>query len=88
MKFSTTEDKHRLTPCMKIAEYKRERRELQVELVKLQRHIIRENLRGRVIFERIVRHLSPRETRVIAGCARRRQAAPPASHSSSMAESC
>ena len=60
------------------AEYKKELKRLQVELVKLQRHIIGENLRVLVIFEgrdasgkdgtikRIVRHLSPRETRVVA----------------------
>ncbi len=51
---------------------------LQVELVKLQRHVIERGLRVLVIFEgrdaagkdgtikRIVQHLSPRETRVVA----------------------
>jgi polyphosphate kinase 2 len=63
---------------MKQEEYKKELRLLQIELVKLQRHIIRENRRILIIFEgrdasgkdgtikRIVQHLSPRETRVVA----------------------
>ena len=58
--------------------YKRELRELQVELVKLQRHFIRCNDKILIMFEgrdaagkdgtikRIVQHLSPRETRVVA----------------------
>ena len=59
-------------------EYKKELRKLQIELVKLQRHIIRSDRRVLVIFEgrdasgkdgaikRITAHLSPRETRVVA----------------------
>lgn len=58
--------------------YKKQLRALQVELVKLQRHIIGRNEKILVIFEgrdaagkdgaikRIVQHLSPRETRVVA----------------------
>jgi len=58
--------------------YRRELRTLQIELVKLQRHIITHGERILVIFEgrdaagkdgaikRIVQHLSPRETRVVA----------------------
>ncbi len=58
--------------------YKTELRELQIQLVKLQRHIIKNNLQLLVIFEgrdaagkdgvikRITEHLSPRETRVVA----------------------
>lgn len=58
--------------------YKTELRELQVQLVKLQRHIIKNDLQLLVIFEgrdaagkdgvikRITEHLSPRETRVVA----------------------
>lgn len=60
------------------AEYKKKLKALQVELTKLQRHIIKHNHRIVVIFEgrdasgkdgvikRIVQHLSPRETRVVA----------------------
>tara|TARA_R110000868_G_scaffold228177_2_gene481151 strand:- start:2846 stop:3634 length:789 start_codon:yes stop_codon:yes gene_type:complete len=60
------------------AEYKKELRALQIELVKLQRHIIKHDHQILVIFEgrdasgkdgvikRIVQHLSPRETRVVA----------------------
>ena len=59
-------------------EYKQELRNLQVELVKLQKHIIARGDRILVLFEgrdtggkdgtikRIVQHLSPRETRVVA----------------------
>ena len=59
-------------------EYKRSLRELQVELVKLQNHLIKCDDKILVIFEgrdsagkdgvikRIVQHLSPRETRVVA----------------------
>lgn len=59
-------------------EYRRTLRDLQVELVKLQRHFIRCDdkilvlLEGRDaagkdgVIKRIVRHLSPRETRVVA----------------------
>ena len=58
--------------------YKQELHHLQVELVKLQKHIISKRLRIAVLFEgrdaagkdgtikRITEHLSPRETRVIA----------------------
>ncbi len=58
--------------------YKEELHQLQVELVKLQRHIIRKNDKILVILEgrdaagkdgsikRIIAHLSPRETRVVA----------------------
>jgi len=58
--------------------YKKELRRLQIELVKLQRHIISYNHRILIIFEgrdasgkdgvikRITQHLSPRETRVVA----------------------
>ncbi|WP_455383931.1 polyphosphate kinase 2 [Acidihalobacter prosperus] len=58
--------------------YKRELHDLQVELVKLQKHFIAHGDRILVIFEgrdsggkdgtikRIVQHLSPRETRVVA----------------------
>ena len=60
------------------SEYKKELRRLQIELVKLQRHIIKYNQRILVIFEgrdasgkdgiikRITEHLSPRETRIVA----------------------
>jgi hypothetical protein len=58
--------------------YKKQLHELQVELVKLQRHIISNNARILILFEgrdaagkdglikRITEHLSPRETRVVA----------------------
>jgi polyphosphate kinase 2 len=58
--------------------YRAALRELQIELVKVQRHIIKHGHRVLVIFEgrdasgkdgtikRIVQHLSPRETRVVA----------------------
>ena len=60
------------------ASYKDALRALQVELVKLQKHLISHNDRLLVVFEgrdasgkdgtikRIVKHLSPRETRVVA----------------------
>jgi polyphosphate kinase 2 len=60
------------------AEYKGKLRELQIELVKLQRHIISHKHKFLIIFEgrdasgkdgvikRITEHLSPRETRVVA----------------------
>lgn len=59
-------------------EYKASLRKLQIELVKVQRHVIRHGHKVLVIFEgrdasgkdgtikRIVQHLSPRETRVVA----------------------
>jgi polyphosphate kinase 2 len=58
--------------------YKRSLRDLQIELVKVQRHIIKHGHKVLVLFEgrdasgkdgtikRIVQHLSPRETRVVA----------------------
>ncbi|MEW5249203.1 polyphosphate kinase 2 [Microbulbifer discodermiae] len=61
-----------------IRDYKKNLRHLQIELVKLQRHLIAEQLQILIIFEgrdaagkdgcikRIVEHLSPRETRVVA----------------------
>ena len=60
------------------ARYEASLRELQVELVKIQRHVIKHGHKVLVIFEgrdasgkdgtikRIVQHLSPRETRVVA----------------------
>ena len=60
------------------ADYKATLRTLQVELVKLQRHLIEHDLQILVLFEgrdasgkdgtikRITQHLSPRETRVVA----------------------
>jgi len=62
----------------KIPRYKKTLRQLQVELVKLQRYIIASNAKLLVIIEgrdaagkdgaikRIVQHLSPRETRIVA----------------------
>lgn len=59
-------------------EYKKHLHALQIELVKLQRHLIRHQEKILVVFEgrdaagkdgtikRIVQHLSPRETRVVA----------------------
>lgn len=59
-------------------DYRRELRRLQVELVKLQRHIIQHGHKLLILFEgrdaagkdgvikRITEHLSPRETRVVA----------------------
>ena len=58
--------------------YKKALLELQVELVKMQRHIIKQNEKVLIILEgrdaagkdgtikRIIKHLSPRETRVVA----------------------
>ena len=66
------------TSMKKKPSYKAELRELQIQLVKLQRHIIKNDLQLLVIFEgrdaagkdgvikRITEHLSPRETRVVA----------------------
>ena len=60
------------------ASYKKALRRLQIGLVKIQRHVISHNHRVLIIFEgrdaagkdgaikRIVQHLSPRETRVVA----------------------
>ena len=58
--------------------YKTQLKNLQIQLVRLQRHIIKNDLQLLVIFEgrdaagkdgmikRITEHLSPRETRVVA----------------------
>ncbi|GAB2681744.1 polyphosphate kinase 2 [Aliiglaciecola sp. 3_MG-2023] len=66
------------TSSMTQKEYKSILRDLQIQLVKLQNHIIHNNLRLLVIFEgrdsagkdgiikRITEHLSPRDTRVVA----------------------
>jgi polyphosphate kinase 2 len=68
----------RETPSISKKAYKDELRKLQVELVKLQRHFIECNDKILIILEgrdasgkdgtikRIVQHLSPRETRVVA----------------------
>jgi len=65
-------------PVMSKQDYKHSLRQLQIELVKLQRHLIRRGDKILIIFEgrdaagkdgtikRIVQHLSPRETRVVA----------------------
>lgn len=69
---------HRRAPAISKKPYKNSLRHLQVELVKLQRHFIKCNDKILIIFEgrdasgkdgtikRIVQHLSPRETRVVA----------------------
>lgn len=58
--------------------YKKELRQLQTQLVALQRHLIERDLKLLVLFEgrdtagkdgiikRIIQHLSPRETRTVA----------------------
>lgn len=63
---------------IKNGNYKHDLKLLQIELVKLQRHIIKNNLQILIIFEgrdaagkdgvikRVTQHLSPRETRVVA----------------------
>ena len=60
------------------ARYEKALRDLQIELVKVQKHVIKHDHKALVIFEgrdaagkdgtikRIVEHLSPRETRVVA----------------------
>jgi len=65
-------------PMLSNDEYHEQLHALQIELVKLQRHIIRSRVRILVLFEgrdtagkdgcikRIIQHLSPRETRVVA----------------------
>ncbi len=72
--------RHRIPeiPHLKSADYERELLALQIELVKLQRHIIACGDRILVLFEgrdaagkdgtikRITQHLSPRETRIVA----------------------
>ncbi len=71
-------EKHGERKSIGKAAYRKQLHALQVELVKLQRHFIRQNDRILVLFEgrdaagkdgvikRIVEHLSPRETRVVA----------------------
>jgi polyphosphate kinase 2 len=71
-------DKAAKRPEMAKADYKRRLKALQIELVKLQRHIIAHGEKVLVILEgrdaagkdgtikRVVQHLSPRETRVVA----------------------
>lgn len=73
-----TQESHCSGPTRSKADYKNQLRGLQIELVKLQRHLIKNNLRLLIIFEgrdgagkdgvikRITQHLSPRETRVVA----------------------
>ena len=73
----STGDKKPLHP-KELADYKASLRTLQIELVKVQRHVIKHGHKVLVIFEgrdasgkdgvikRIVQHLSPRETRVVA----------------------
>src|SRR5580693_3434121 len=73
--------KHKVDPSIPgigKKEYGRELRRLQIELVKLHRHVIAHDLKILVILEgrdaagkdgtikRIVQHLSPREARVVA----------------------
>ena len=70
--------KHKEAKILEKQHYKAELHQLQIELVKLQRHIIRKNDKILVILEgrdaagkdgsikRIIQHLSPRETRVVA----------------------
>jgi polyphosphate kinase 2 (PPK2 family) len=65
-------------PSSSPAEYKRILYDLRVQLVKLQNQVIRKDLRILVVFEgrdsagkdgvikRVVKNLSPRETRVVA----------------------
>jgi polyphosphate kinase len=74
------ETSHRPAPVPKLRKkhYERELRRLQIELVKLHRHVIARGLRVLVILEgrdasgkdgtikRIAEHLSPREVRVVA----------------------
>jgi polyphosphate kinase 2 len=71
-------DKAAKHPEISKADYKRRLKALQVELVKLQRHIIAHGEKVLIILEgrdaagkdgtikRVVQHLSPRETRVVA----------------------
>ncbi len=75
-----TNEKESSSPAPEISKkaYKDTLRKLQIELVKLQRHFIQCNDKILIIFEgrdvagkdgvikRIVQHLSPRETRVVA----------------------
>jgi polyphosphate kinase 2 len=71
-------DANKLQDIRSRAKYKASLHKLQVELVKIQRHIIKHGHKVLVIFEgrdasgkdgtikRVVEHLSPRETRVVA----------------------
>ncbi len=73
-----TKNKNRKEPSTGHDAYKQTLRDLQIELVKVQRHLIAHDHRVLIIFEgrdaagkdgvikRIVEHLSPRETRVVA----------------------
>jgi polyphosphate kinase len=66
------------SPKRSTPDYKKTLYDLQVQLVKLQNHVIRKGLKVLVVFEgrdgagkdgaikRIIQHLSPRETRVVA----------------------
>jgi polyphosphate kinase 2 len=66
------------THSVRDSKYKSSLRALQIELVKIERHVIRHDHKVLVIFEgrdtsgkdgaikRIVKHLSPRETRIVA----------------------
>jgi len=77
---SPKEKKDTLSPAPDedTATYHQELRDLQVELVKFQRHLIKENQKVLIIFEgrdaagkdgtikRFTEHLSPRETRIVA----------------------
>ena len=77
-KKGTDRDSHGHAPAISKKAYKDSLRHLQVELVKLQRHFIKCNDKILIILEgrdasgkdgtikRIVQHLSPRETRVVA----------------------
>jgi polyphosphate kinase 2 len=68
----------RKQPRNRLTDYDASLRELQIELVKVQRHVIKHGHKVLVIFEgrdasgkdgtikRIIEHLSPRETRVVA----------------------
>ena len=69
---------HEPIPSLPKKQYLHELRKLQIELVKLHRHVIAHDLKILVILEgrdsagkdgtikRIIEHLSPRETRVVA----------------------
>jgi polyphosphate kinase 2 len=72
------ERRHGAVPDVSNKEYEHELHRLQIELVKLHRHVISKNLKVLIIIEgrdgagkdgtikRITEHLSPRETRVVA----------------------
>jgi len=73
-----TKNVAKASPQRTRSDYKQTLYDLQVQLVKLQNHVIRKGLKVLVIFEgrdgagkdgaikRIIHHLSPRETRVVA----------------------